>query len=46
MIKALDLIPSNAAPEQAYDGGVVVVINRIKAAIARNPGVNINDLKF
>jgi hypothetical protein len=45
MIKALDLIPSNAAPEQAYDG-VVVVINRIKAAIARNPGVNINDLKF
>ena len=45
MIKALDLIPSNAAPEQAY-GVVVVVINRIKAAIARNPGVNINDLKF
>lgn len=40
-----NLVPPNATPEQAYDG-VVVVIDRIKAAIARNPGVNINDLRF
>ena len=42
---ALDLIPSNATPAQAYDE-VVQLINRIRVAIANNPNLKINEIVF
>ncbi|MDY0986681.1 hypothetical protein SOM12_04585 [Flavobacterium sp. CFBP9031] len=41
----LDAVPANATPDQAYSA-VLNIVNKVKTAIANNPGVHINQLNF
>lgn len=41
----LNQVPANATPDQAYSA-VITIINKVKTAIANNPGVHINQLNF
>ncbi len=41
----LNVLPANATPNQCYNK-VNEVINKVRTAVANNPGVHINNLNF